>query len=192
MADLRNHPAINYYRSGLPIVIGGDDPGAFGYNELTLDYYLAYTGWGLDLFDLKIIANNSLKFSFMSEEKRAEGYVKFESAWNAFVNSMHATICFNSRKFVGLEQIQIANVLPSYGPANESTELILFGKGFEATLCKQIHCLFDSVRTLARLMRIDQISCSTPMHMFSANQTMHVFIQVDNLIFDSGFKFLFV
>ena len=37
---MRNHPAINYYRSGILIVIAGDDPGSFGYNDLTVDYYL--------------------------------------------------------------------------------------------------------------------------------------------------------
>ena len=65
---MRSHPAINFYRSGLPIVIAGDDPGSFGYNELTVDYYMAFMAWGLNLADLKIIANNSLIYSTVPDE----------------------------------------------------------------------------------------------------------------------------
>ena len=45
----------------MPIVIAGDDPGSFGYNELTVDYYLSFMAWDLNLFDLKKIANNSIR-----------------------------------------------------------------------------------------------------------------------------------
>ncbi len=61
MPDLRNHPAVTFYKSGVPIVIAGDDPGGFGYNDLTVDYYLIYMAWGLNLYDLREIANNSIK-----------------------------------------------------------------------------------------------------------------------------------
>ena len=56
VADLRNHPAVNYIRHGIPIVLGPDDPGTFGYDHFTIDWYEAYMAWGLDLLDLKNIA----------------------------------------------------------------------------------------------------------------------------------------
>ena len=49
---MRNHPAVSYYKSGIPIVIAGDDPGSFGYNDLTFDYYLAFMSWGMSSLDL--------------------------------------------------------------------------------------------------------------------------------------------
>ena len=58
--DVRMHPGINYMRSGLRIVLSGDDPGTFGYNELTVDYYLAFMSWSLDLKDLKQLALNNI------------------------------------------------------------------------------------------------------------------------------------
>ncbi|CAF0982894.1 unnamed protein product [Didymodactylos carnosus] len=60
VADLRNHPGIVYHRSGIPIVLAGDDPGSFGYNYLTVDFYLASMAWGLNLADLKQFAWNSI------------------------------------------------------------------------------------------------------------------------------------
>ncbi|CAF1347994.1 unnamed protein product [Rotaria sordida] len=75
-ADLRNHPGITYHRSGIPIVLAGDDPGSFGYNQLTVDYYLATMAWALNLADLKQIARNSIQYSsipIMMKEQDADG-----------------------------------------------------------------------------------------------------------------------
>ena len=45
---------------GIPIVLSGDDPALFGYDEVTVDWYEAYMAWGLNLGDLKKLALNSL------------------------------------------------------------------------------------------------------------------------------------
>ncbi|KAK2193588.1 hypothetical protein NP493_11g04015 [Ridgeia piscesae] len=67
--DLRNHPAVHYIRSGIPVVLASDDPGSFGYDHVTVDWYQAFMAWGLRLADLKLLALNSLRHSGMSASK---------------------------------------------------------------------------------------------------------------------------
>jgi adenosine deaminase CECR1 len=193
IADLRNHPAINYYRSGIPIVLGSDDPGAFGFNELTVDYYLAYMGWGLDLYDLKVIANNSLKHSLVSEETRqAVGFPKFEAAWTYFINTMYESVCeLHNLVTNDPKRIRVRSVLPLLAPAAESADVTVRGVGFESTFCKRILCLFGHVRTLGLLVSIDEIRCKSPANMIDPSETVHLSLQIDNFILDSGFKFTF-
>ena len=114
MPDIRNHPAINYYKSAIPIVLAGDDPGSFGYNELTIDYYLAFMGWGLSLYDLREIANNSMRFSSISDNLKSDGLLKFENEWNSFINSLHMNICSNLT--INLDRIIMKKMYPPYGP----------------------------------------------------------------------------
>ena len=178
MSDLRNHPAINYYKSGIPIVIAGDDPGSFGYNELTVDYYMIFMAWGLDLYDMREIANNSVRYSLMPENKRREGFAKFGIEWNTFINETYKTAC--SGKSVNSKALNVRNVLPSYGPNDRSIEITLLGKGFESLICKNFTCVFDQVRTSGRLHKIDQILCRTPQRGFIDNQVASIFIQLEN------------
>jgi adenosine deaminase CECR1 len=51
---LETHPAGAYITEGLPIVISSDDPGVFGYEGLTYDYWAAAMSWQLDLRNLKV------------------------------------------------------------------------------------------------------------------------------------------
>ena len=112
MPDLRSHPAINFYRSGLPIVIAGDDPGSFGYNELTVDYYMAFMAWGLNLADLKVIANNSLIYSTVPDEVKTEGFIKFNREWTSYIDMMYAKACQDNYNQSGMV---FNELLPDYG-----------------------------------------------------------------------------
>ena len=47
---------------GIPVVLGADDPGTFGCDHFTLDWFQVYLGWGLDLADLRQFAINSLRY----------------------------------------------------------------------------------------------------------------------------------
>jgi adenosine deaminase CECR1 len=69
VADLRNHPAVLYINSGLPVVICPDDP-AIWKSTFSHDFYLAFMAWGLDLKCLKQLAMNSLIYSAMRPEKK--------------------------------------------------------------------------------------------------------------------------
>lgn len=187
--DLRNHPGINYYKSGIPIVIAGDDPGSFGYNQLTVDYYMIYLAWGLDLYDLKQIANNSIRYSLMPEEKRSQGYEKFNLEWNSFIDIFYQSIC--TQKSKNSMQLNVTDLLPAYGPNDQSIDVFVYGFGFDMAFCQEVSCLFDEVRTDGVLYKIDQIRCATPTG-FSVNQVASLSIQIGNNVYNTGKKYKFV
>ena len=110
--DLRSHQALNYYRSGIPIVIAGDDPGSFGYNELTVDYYQVFMAWGLTLADLKEIANNSITYSTIPHEKRLKGFEKFEREWDQYIDFMYMRAC---NRESDLDQVTFFDMQPNFG-----------------------------------------------------------------------------
>lgn len=110
--DLRSHPALNYFRSGIPIVIAGDDPGSFGYNELTIDYYMVFMAWGLNLADLKEIAMNSITYSTIPEDLKKIGYVKFKKQWDEFIDFMYVRTCSQKND---LSEINFNDMQPSFG-----------------------------------------------------------------------------
>ena len=190
-ADLRNHPGLNYYKSGVPIVLSGDDPGSFGYNDLTVDYYLTYMAWGLDLFDLREIANNSIRYSIVPETRRQEGFVKFDLEWNRFVDQTFANICSTDRLNRDQQQMNVSDVLPSYGPNNEPVKVTLYGFGFEAILCKTVHCLFGEAVSEGELVNLDKIRCTAPLG-FEAGHTVNLSIRVDADVYSTEFAYTFV
>lgn len=84
VADLRNHPAVLYINSGLPVVICPDDPGIWKCT-FSYDFYAAFMGWGLDLKCLKQLAMNSLIYSAMDPEEK-EGALEFwRKKWAEFI-----------------------------------------------------------------------------------------------------------
>ena len=189
--DIRNHPAINYYKSGIPIVIAGDDPGSFGYNDLTVDYYMAFMSWGLNLFDLREIANNSIKFSSITEEVRQEGFAKFSKQWLKFINFSFSSICDNVT--VDHSLINITNFFPSYGPNDASIKMVIFGFGFENLLCQEINCYFNEIKVSGHFNKLNELACDTPLG-FHANDNVNVSIGYGNstnrIYIDKTFKFI--
>jgi adenosine deaminase CECR1 len=193
VADLRNHPAVNYYKSGVPIVIAGDDPGSFGYNELTVDYYMAYMAWGLDMYDLKTIANNSIRYSVLPEEKRAEGYTKFARAWDTFVDETYKSVCSSQTRTEAPSQLNATDLLPGYGPHDANIDIELYGYGFDFLLCRQITCLFDKIPSNGTLHRLGQIRCATPQVYPESNYTANLSLLVDGQTYiPTGLTYTFV
>ena len=92
---MRNHPAVSYYKSGIPIVIAGDDPGSFGYNDLTFDYYLAFMSWGMSSLDLREIANNSIRHSSLDNQLKLSAHFKFNILWLNFLNTTFDRVGLN-------------------------------------------------------------------------------------------------
>jgi adenosine deaminase CECR1 len=84
VADLRNHPAVLYINSGLPVVICPDDPGIWKCT-FSYDFYAAFMAWGLDLKCLKQLAMNSLIYSAMDPEEKASALEFWWKKWAEFI-----------------------------------------------------------------------------------------------------------
>jgi len=84
VADLRNHPAVLYINSGLPVVICPDDPGIWK-STFSYDFYAAFMAWGLDLKCLKQLVMNSLIYSAMNQEEKERALLAWQRKWADFV-----------------------------------------------------------------------------------------------------------
>ena len=85
VADLRNHPAVLYINSGLPVVVCPDDP-AIWKSTFSHDFYAAFMSWGLDLKCLKQLAMNSLIYSAMDPEEKERALEFWRKKWEAFIS----------------------------------------------------------------------------------------------------------
>ncbi|EZA59882.1 hypothetical protein DMN91_001123 [Ooceraea biroi] len=86
--DMRNHPANSLFASGSPVVISNDDPGLWGAQGLTYDFYEAFMGLmsaNSDLRSLKQLAKNSLMYSGMNDQEKRNALIRWQAKWHAFV-----------------------------------------------------------------------------------------------------------
>jgi adenosine deaminase CECR1 len=88
VGDLRLHPANGYMRRGVPCVLSSDDPGIFGYDGLSYDFWEGFMAWKLDLAQLKQLALNSILFSAMTDEEKDRARKVWEAKWAAFIRAL--------------------------------------------------------------------------------------------------------
>mmetsp|Transcript_29171 Transcript_29171/g.67790 ORF Transcript_29171/g.67790 Transcript_29171/m.67790 type:complete len:544 (+) Transcript_29171:158-1789(+) len=86
--NLQVHPASGYLAEGVPMVISSDDPGVFGYEALTYDFYAATTAWLLDLRALKTLAFNSLRYSALPEDAKQIAIDSWRAQWVEWVDAV--------------------------------------------------------------------------------------------------------
>lgn len=86
--DLRDHPFAMFVAEDVPAVISSDDPGFWGAQGVSYDWYAALLvagelcgGIGL----LKQLALNSIAFSLVDEAERARLAAAWETKWEAYV-----------------------------------------------------------------------------------------------------------
>jgi adenosine deaminase CECR1 len=89
VADLRNHPAVLYINSGLPVVICPDDPSIWKCT-FSHDFYAAFMAWGLDLKCLKKLAMNSIIYSGMNPEEKETALEFWRGEWAKFITWLSA------------------------------------------------------------------------------------------------------
>ncbi|OQP44794.1 adenosine kinase [Niastella yeongjuensis] len=87
VSDLRNHPARVLLANGVLISINSDDPGVYGYNGLSYDFWIAFMAWDLDLRTLKKLITNSLLYASLTEEEKKRALLHFYNEWNRFVEA---------------------------------------------------------------------------------------------------------
>ena len=93
--DLRNHPAVHYISTGLPIVLSPDDP-AIMRHTVSDDFYVAFMAWGLDLRGLKQLAINSLLYSAMTEDEKEKALASWRSRWETFIQWLNRSSASSS------------------------------------------------------------------------------------------------
>ena len=89
--DMRNHPVRYMLHQGLQASISSDDPGFFHYSGVTLDFVYVTLGWELDLWDLKKLSLNGIKYSTVTDEKK-EALLKdvFPGKWEEFISMLNS------------------------------------------------------------------------------------------------------
>ncbi|KAK3577097.1 hypothetical protein CHS0354_037127 [Potamilus streckersoni] len=156
--DQRHHPAITYFRYGVPVVISADDPATFGYDYFTTDWYEAFMGWGLDLADLRQLANNSLQYSAMSSSEKINAFGKWIKAWNKFIQETKKEACDSD--FTSVQPF-ISSIFPKEGNISGITKVEVFGRNFESSICQNVFCKFGENYSKALYVNNNLITCNS-------------------------------
>ncbi|MCZ6693017.1 MAG: adenosine kinase, partial [Bacteroidetes bacterium] len=85
VSDLRMHPGQYFLANGVQCTISSDDPGVFGYNGLSYDYWSIFLAWELDLRSLKKLVMNSLEYSSLNDKEKQRAFEHWESQWQKFI-----------------------------------------------------------------------------------------------------------
>lgn len=87
--DMRNHPVRYMMHHGLQVSISSDDPGFFHYSGVTLDFIYVTLAWELDIWDLKKLCINGIKYSSIPEERKRDLLENvFPADWATFINML--------------------------------------------------------------------------------------------------------
>src|SRR5262249_4527637 len=73
----KDHPLPAYLAAGVPVVLSTDDAG-IARIDLTNEYFRAARDYGLGYRELKAIAGNALRYSFLDEEQKRAELERFE------------------------------------------------------------------------------------------------------------------
>ena len=89
VSDMRNHPARVLLSSGVQCSINSDDPGVYGYEGLSYDFWVAFVYWELDVKALKKLVYNSINYSSLNKREKKESILYLDKQWNDFVKKMN-------------------------------------------------------------------------------------------------------
>ncbi|KAK3086871.1 hypothetical protein FSP39_024690 [Pinctada imbricata] len=156
--DQRHHPAITYLRMGIPVVLGADDPGTFGYDNFTVDWYEAFMGWGINLADLRQLANNSLAFSSLDDTKKRLALTKWKILWQEYIRDMKSEACAMNV----IEDPLIESIYPSEVTHVQETTIRVFGRRFQRAVCNVVICSFGSAQSIGTYVYNSLITCPLP------------------------------
>ncbi len=81
-ADFAKHPASDYRKAGIPLVICSDDPAYQAEEPLTGDLLAVAVGWDLSLEDVRQLCRNSIEYSFLEPASKSRLLDYWEKAWD--------------------------------------------------------------------------------------------------------------
>lgn len=73
---------------GYPITINPDDPGKFGLEDNTMDYFVATCSYPWHLKHLKLIAIHSINHAICNEKIRIDLLKAFNQRWDKWVYNL--------------------------------------------------------------------------------------------------------
>jgi hypothetical protein len=74
-------------------VLASDDPGVYGYLDLSFDFFEAAMSFGLDLPAFKKLAMNSFNYSGLDAVTVGQGLALWQKKWNTFIDATKAEAC---------------------------------------------------------------------------------------------------
>ena len=87
MTDLRMSTAPLLLGLGYAVSISSDDPGKFGYEDATVDYFVSAVSFNWTLKHLKLVAIHSINHAIVNEGPRLRILEQFNERWNKWVIS---------------------------------------------------------------------------------------------------------
>jgi hypothetical protein len=85
----KDHPLPAYLAAGVPVVLSTDDA-SIARIDLTNEYFRAARDYGLGYRQLKAIAGNALRYSFLDEEQKRAELERFERSCAQFERAVAA------------------------------------------------------------------------------------------------------
>jgi aminodeoxyfutalosine deaminase len=77
-ASFAAHPLRQYFEAGLLVTLNSDDPALFG-SDLANEYGLAHTEQGFSRDELRQLASNSVRASFLPESEKTQWFSRIDS-----------------------------------------------------------------------------------------------------------------
>ncbi|XP_043644210.1 adenosine deaminase 2 [Drosophila teissieri] len=90
-SDYRSHPAATLIAENVPMVIASGSPAFWRAAPLSHDFYMAFLGIApmtADLKFLKRMAKNSIKYSSLKDEAKAEAMEKWKKEWDQWIEKI--------------------------------------------------------------------------------------------------------
>lgn len=91
ITDVRNHPLAAYLAYGMPVVLSSDDPGAWGADPLSHDFYIAFVGIASKRADLRLLKQliiNSINYSALDYDSKTKMYSTWTEMWDIFIQKV--------------------------------------------------------------------------------------------------------
>ena len=177
--DIRTHPGLTYFRQDVPVVLGADDPGTFGVDHFTVDWYQVFTGWGLDLADLKKLAQNSLKFSSMTKAQKQRAINnKWLPKWNEYILEKKQIAC-EPNVTTNYKAPYFSSIFPQFGAIDGTTHVHVFGRHFESAICQDVICSFGGKQSpRAHYVSPNHLICESPEPEMGNEEELEVSVEV--------------